>query len=104
MKPVPLEQAYESSHFMLEGSNVNMLVGLMMCVQDRSKDAFSQGDLAVHKVYLHLSDLLKEIYLSYQYTHWLFPSAVLLYIPLTILIESSDDIKADIKKVLFTMV
>jgi hypothetical protein len=71
---------------MLQLSNINMLVGLMMCMQDTSKDAFSLGDLSVHKIYLHLSDLLKEIYLSYQYAVWMFPSAVLLYIPLAYLI------------------
>lgn len=104
IKAIPLAEAYTSSQHMLEMNNVNMLVGLMMCVQDHSKDAFSQGDLAVHKIYLHLSDLLKEIYLSYQHSHWLFPSSVLLYIPIAYLIENSEDLKADIKKVLFTMV
>jgi len=44
---------------MLEAGNVNMLVGLMMCMQDNSKDAFNLGDLSVHKIYLHLSDLIK---------------------------------------------
>ena len=76
----------------------------MIRIQEYSKVAFALGSLDVHKVYLRMSDLLRKIYLSYEHNNWIFPPDILLYIPLGHFIEISDDIKADIKKTLFTMV
>ena len=88
----------------LEEENFNAVVGLMMCIQEGSKEAFSEGDLSIHKIYLEMGELLKQIYLSYQSNNWLFPSNVLLYIPLRYLMDILDDIKGDMRKVLFEMV
>ena len=62
------------------------------------------GDISVHKIYLKMSEIIKEIYLSYQHQNWLFPTDILHSIPLRYFIDNSDDIKADIKKTLFVMV
>lgn len=51
-----------------------------------------------------MSELIKQIYLSYQHSNWLFPSDILLCIPLSFFMNISDDIKADVKKTLFVMV
>ena len=48
--------------------------------------------------------MLKEIYLSYDEDVWLFPSSIVLYLPLDYFTEISEDIKAEVKKTLFTMV
>lgn len=58
----------------------------------------------MHKVYLRMSEVLKEIYLSYHRPNWLFPADILLYIPLRYFMDISEDIKADVKKTLFLMV
>lgn len=49
-------------------------------------------------------DLLKHIYLSYQHANWLFPPDLLLYIPISHLIDIADDIRQEVKRALFTMV
>ena len=51
-----------------------------------------------------MSEVLKEIYLSYHRPNWLFPADILLYIPLRYFMDISEDIKADVKKTLFLMV
>jgi hypothetical protein len=101
---VSWEDAYASSKYLLEHQSVNGLVGVLMCIQENSKEAFSQGGVEVHRVYIRMSELLKEIYLSYEHENWLFPPDILLYIPLRYFIEISDDIRADVKKTLFQMV
>ncbi len=104
MKPLGLQEGLASSRYLLENRNFNGLVGLLMAIQENSKDAFAQGDIGVHKVYLRMSEVLKEIYLSYHRPNWLFPSDILLYIPLRYFMDISEDIKADVKKTLFLMV
>ena len=75
-----------------------------MCIQEGSKDAFSKGDINVHRIYLEMSELIKEIYLSYENENWIFPSTILLYIPLNYFVDIFDDIKSEVKRTLFTMV
>jgi len=58
----------------------------------------------VHRAYLKMSDVLKHIYLSYSADHWLFPSNILLYIPLRYFVDIAEDIMTDVKKSLFKMV
>lgn len=89
---------------MLEKESANGLVDLLMRIQEGSKEAFSLGGLEVHRLYLRMIDLLKHIYLSFQHGNWLFPSDLLLYIPLHHLIDISDDIRQEVKRALFTMV
>jgi hypothetical protein len=43
--PVTFEEAYESSKYLLEHESVNGLVGLIMSIQENSKDAFSLGGI-----------------------------------------------------------
>lgn len=75
-----------------------------MGIIENSEDAFSMGDISVHKVYLKMTEITKQIYLSYQNQNWLFPTDILLYIPLRYFMDFSEDIKADVKKTLFMMV
>lgn len=58
----------------------------------------------MHRVYLEISELIKDIYLSYQHENWLFAPDMLLYIPLRYFMDTSEDIRADVKKTLFIMV
>lgn len=75
-----------------------------MSIQEGSKDAFARGDLSVHRTYLSIFEVIKEIYLSYPHQNWLLPPDILLYIPLRYFIDISEDIRTDIKKTLFLMV
>lgn len=52
IKPIPTSECYASSLELLQNENVNALIGLLMCMQESSKDAFSLGDIHVHKIYL----------------------------------------------------
>jgi hypothetical protein len=104
VKPIPYEQCYACNRELLRRQNVNSLVGLMICLQENSKDAFSQGDITVHRLYLEMADIIKEIYISYQHENWWFPSDILVYIPISYFSEIADDIKTEVKKTLFTMV
>ena len=104
VKMIEESQIYASSEYMLYHESVNGLVDLLMRIQEYSKSAFSLGGLEVHKIYLKMSELLKKIYLSYEHSNWIFPPDILLYIPLGHFIQISDDIKAEVKKTLFTLV
>jgi hypothetical protein len=95
---------FASSRWLLERETANGLVDLLMRIQEGSKEAFSLGGLEVHRLYLRMIDLLRHIYLSFQHPNWLFPSELLLYIPLQHLIDLSDDIRQQVKRALFTMV
>lgn len=75
-----------------------------MRLQERNREAFSLGGLEVQRLYLRMIDLLKHIYLSFQYGNWLFPPDLLLYIPLAHLMDIADDIRQEVKRALFTMV
>jgi hypothetical protein len=57
--PINFEYAYESSKYLLKHESINVLVGLMMSIQENSKDAFSLGGIEVHKIYLRMSELPK---------------------------------------------
>jgi hypothetical protein len=52
--------------FLFKRESANGLVDLLMRIQEKSKDAFSLGGLEVHKIYLKMIELLKNIYLSYE--------------------------------------
>jgi len=57
--PIPLEKGYASSRYLLENKTLNGLIGLLMAIQENSKDAFSLGDISVHKIYLKMSEIIK---------------------------------------------